>query len=91
MDLLFQSAETLAGRIAYLEFAAGHRHAVESKRPLSDPRPSKGFYLACDDLKVRGRWDVYPGRERYRLDARSKVIPFIEGARPNFPWTPLPR
>ncbi len=39
-----------------LELAGGHLHAVEIKRSVSDPRPSKGFHLACDDLKVRGRW-----------------------------------
>ena len=71
-----------------LELAAGHRHAVEIKRSLSDPRPSKGFHLACDDLKVRGRWVVYPGRERYRLDARTEVVPFSEAARPDFRWAP---
>jgi hypothetical protein len=74
-----------------VEFAAGHRHAVEIKRSLSDPRPSKGFYLACDDLKVRGRWVVYPGRERFRLDARTEVVPFTEAARPDFRWATLSR
>ena len=69
-----------------LELAAGHLQAVEIKRSLSDPRPSKGFHLACDDLKVRGRWVVYPGRERYRLDARTEVVPFTEAARPDFRW-----
>jgi hypothetical protein len=86
-----QSAESLAGRIAYLELAAGHLHAVEIKRSLSAPRPSKGFHLACDDLKVRGRWVVYPGRERYRLDARTEVVPFTETARPDFRWAPESR
>ena len=74
-----------------LELAAGHRHAVEIKRSLSDPRPSKGFHLACDDLKVRGRWVVYPGRERYRLDTRTEVVPFTDAARPDFRWTPESR
>jgi predicted AAA+ superfamily ATPase len=73
------------------ELAAGHLHAVEIKRSLSDPRPSKGFHLACDDLKVRGRWVVYPGRERYRLDARTEVVPFTEAARPDFRWAPESR
>ena len=74
-----------------LELAAGHRHAVEIKRSLSDPRPSKGFHLACDDLKVRGRWVVYPGRERYRLDTRTEVVPFTDAVRPGFRWTPESR
>jgi predicted AAA+ superfamily ATPase len=74
-----------------LEFAAGDRHAVEIKRSLNDPRPSKGFHLACDDLQVRGRWVVYPGRERYRLDARTEVVPFTEATRPDFNWTTKPQ
>jgi hypothetical protein len=73
-----------------LEFAAGHRHAVEIKRSISDPKPSKGFHLACDDLKVRGRWVVYPGRERYRLDSRTEVVPLTEAASSEFRWTPMP-
>ena len=64
------------------------RHAVEIKRSLSDPRPSKGFHLACDELEVRGCWVVYPGRDRYRLDARTKVTPFTEAAHPDFQWAP---
>ena len=69
-----------------LDFAGGKRHAVEIKRSLGDPRPGKGFHNACDDLKVQGRWVIYPGRERYRLDARTEVVPFTEAARPDFHW-----
>ena len=69
-----------------LDFTAGHRHAVEIKRSVSDPRPSKGFHLACDDLKVQGRWVVYPGRERFHLDARTQAIPFTAAAQPDLPW-----
>jgi len=69
-----------------LEVAGGHLHAVEIKRSVSDPRPSKGFHLACADLQVGGRWVIYPGRERYRLDARTEAIPFAELARPEFRW-----
>jgi len=71
-----------------LEFATGHRHAVEIKRSVSDPRPSKGFRLACDDLKMRGRCVIYPGRERYQLDPRTEAVPFTEVARPDFRWPP---
>lgn len=69
-----------------LELAGGHLHAVEIKRSVSDPRPSKGFHLACDNLKVRGRWVIHPGRERYPLDARTEAIPFTEAARPDSRW-----
>jgi len=70
-----------------LDVAPGQRHAVEIKRSVSDPRPSKGFHLACDDLKVQGRWVVYPGRERFHLDARTEAIPFTAAAQPDLPWT----
>ena len=70
-----------------LELGAGHRHAVEIKRSLSDPRPSKGFHLACDDLKLRGRWVIYPGQERYQPDTRTEAVPFTELARPDFRWS----
>jgi hypothetical protein len=69
-----------------LETAAGHCHAVEVKRSVSNPRPSKRFQLACDDLKVEGRSVIHPGRERYRLDARTEAIPFTEVARPDSRW-----
>lgn len=71
-----------------LDFESGHRHAVEIKRSLSDPRPSKGFHLGCEDLKVRARWVVYPGRERYHLDNLTQVIPFTEATQPGFRWVP---
>jgi len=74
-----------------LDFASGNRHAVEIKRSVSHPQPSKGFHIACDDLKVRGRWVVYPGGERFRLDARTEVVPFIEATRPDFRWEPESR
>ena len=74
-----------------LEFGAGRRHAVEIKRSVGDPRPSKGFHLACDDLKVRGRWVVYPGRERFRLDARTEAVPVSEVVHPNLQWMPESR
>lgn len=67
-----------------LELAGGQRHAVEIKRSTSDPRPSKGFDLACDDLEVRTRWVVYPGQERYRLDRRTEAMPLVELTRPGF-------
>jgi hypothetical protein len=74
-----------------LDFAGGHRHAVEIKRSLGDPRPGKGFHIACDDLKVQGRWVIYPGRDRYRLDAQTEAVPFAEATRPDFQWPPTPR
>ena len=58
-----------------LELRPGKIWAVEVKRSISDPRPAKGFYLACDDLKVARRFVVYPGEERYQLDKKTEVVP----------------
>jgi predicted AAA+ superfamily ATPase len=58
-----------------IEFSAKERWAIEIKRSLSDPRPSKGFYIACDDLKASRRIVLYPGDESFPLDAKTQVMP----------------
>ncbi len=69
-----------------LDFGAKDRCAIEVKRSISDPKPSRGFYLGCDDLGVKFRWVIYPGTERYALDAQTEVVPFTMAARPGFAW-----
>ena len=54
--------------------------AIEVKRSL-DPRPSRGFHSACEDVGPERKFVVYPGDERYRL-ARDVVAT---------PLTPLAR
>ncbi len=58
-----------------IEFSAKERWAIEIKRSLSNPRPSKGFYIGCEDLKVRRRIVLYPGEEAYSLDEQTEVMP----------------
>jgi len=58
-----------------LELGAGGRWAIEVKRSLSNPAPSKGFHLASDDVKATRRLVVYPGKEAYRIDAKTEVTP----------------
>ncbi len=58
-----------------VEFSAKERWAIEIKRSVSDPRPSKGFYTGCEDLGVRRRIVLYPGQESYALDAQTEVMP----------------
>jgi predicted AAA+ superfamily ATPase len=58
-----------------IEFNAKERWAIEIKRSLSDPRPSKGFYIGCEDLGVSRRIVLYPGEEAYPLDAQTEVMP----------------
>jgi len=48
--------------------------AIEVKRSL-DPHPSKGFHIACDDVKATKRFVVYPGQERFRIDSLTEAIP----------------
>lgn len=56
--------------------------AVEVKRSLSDPKPSRGFHLACEAVKAARRLVVYPGEERYQIDPLTEVVPLsviVEG------------
>lgn len=48
--------------------------AIEIKRSLS-PRPEKGFHHACADLSPARRFIVYPGEERYPLNAEVDATP----------------
>ncbi len=40
--------------------------AIEIKRSLT-PQPSKGFWLACEDLRPSAKYLVYPGAESFPL------------------------
>jgi len=57
-----------------LELGPRRLWAVEVKR-LLNPQPTKGFHLACEDVKATHRFVVYPGKERYRLDPSTEAIP----------------
>ena len=57
-----------------LELGPQRLWAVEVKRSLN-PKPAKGFHLACDDVEATHRFVVYPGTERYRLDPSTEAIP----------------
>ena len=45
------------------------------KRSLSDPKPSKGFYIGCADVKANHQIVVYPGQESYRHDPKTEIMP----------------
>jgi uncharacterized protein len=47
--------------------------AVEIKRS-SAPSVERGFYIACEDLKPNKRFVVYPGNERFPLNANTDAI-----------------
>jgi uncharacterized protein len=58
-----------------LEPAPNERWAIEIKRSLGDPKPSKGFYIGCEDIKAVRQIVLYPGDETYKLDRRTEVMP----------------
>jgi predicted AAA+ superfamily ATPase len=59
-----------------LEFGPKSIWAIEIKRSISNPVPSKGFYIACADLKATRQIVLYPGKESYRINPRVEVMPW---------------
>lgn len=57
-----------------LEFSGKEKWAIEIKRS-SAPVLSKGFHLACDDIKADKRFVVYSGTDRFSLGNNIIVIP----------------
>ena len=51
-----------------LQFNSGELWAIEVKRSVN-PRPERGYYHAIADLKPSRCFVVYPGQERFRLNA----------------------
>jgi uncharacterized protein len=49
-----------------LEFPNGEKWAVEIKRS-SAPSISKGFHIACEDIKPQKKYVVYSGKDRFSL------------------------
>jgi predicted AAA+ superfamily ATPase len=58
-----------------LDLGPKRRWAIEVKRSVGAPHPSKGFHLAAADVGATRKIVVYPGREAYRLDATTEVVP----------------
>jgi len=52
--------------------------AIECKANVSRPKPTKGFFQACEDLKVDRRWVVYPGQECLPLGKGGEVLSLAE-------------
>ncbi len=49
-----------------LEFSPTQKWAIEIKRS-SSPSLSKGFYIACEDVKPQRRYVVYSGKDRFTM------------------------
>jgi hypothetical protein len=58
-----------------IEFSAKERWAIEVKRSLGNPGPSKGFHIGCADIKAARQIVLYPGNESFKLDAVTEVMP----------------
>jgi predicted AAA+ superfamily ATPase len=58
-----------------IEFGPKERWAIEMKRSIGSPAPSKGYYLGCEDIGATRQIVLYPGTERFRLDAKTEVMP----------------
>ena len=56
-----------------LEFSPAEKWAIEIKRS-SSPTLSKGFYIACDDIKPQRRYVVYGGNDSFRMGAGITAI-----------------
>jgi hypothetical protein len=56
-----------------LTLPGGKVWAIEIKRS-SAPSVERGFHIACADLKPNQRFVVYPGEERFPLDAKTDAI-----------------
>jgi len=55
----------------------GRRWAVEIKHSMN-PRPSRGFHAACEDIKPSESFVVYPGTERIPLGENLEGIGLLE-------------
>ena len=60
-----------------LTLPGGKLWAVEIKRS-SATKLERGFHLACADLKPARRFVVYPGDDRFPLDAETEVLGLAE-------------
>ena len=58
-----------------VEFSAKERWAVEIKRSLGNPAPSKGFYIGCADIHATRQIVLYPGEERFKIDSKTEAMP----------------
>jgi uncharacterized protein len=57
-----------------IEFSAKERWAIEVKRSLGNPVPSKGFYIGCADIHATRQIVLYPGSESFKLDGKTEVM-----------------
>ena len=60
-----------------LEFSPTEKWAIEIKRS-SSPSLSKGFYVACDDVKPQRRYVVYAGKDTFSISENITAISLFD-------------
>jgi predicted AAA+ superfamily ATPase len=60
-----------------LEFSGSEKWAIEIKR-RSSPSITKGFHIACEDIKPERRYVVYSGKDRFSLGEGITAIPLFD-------------
>lgn len=60
-----------------LEFSGQEKWAIEVKRS-SSPSVSKGFHIACNDIKADRRYVVYSGKDKFPLGEGVVAIPLAD-------------
>jgi hypothetical protein len=58
-----------------LELTPTRRWAIEIKRSTADPKPSRGFHVACEDLNVERRIVAYPGTHAFGQAGGIETLP----------------
>jgi len=61
-----------------LEFSPSRCWAIEIKRSTANPRPEKGFHLACDTLEAERRIVVYPGDRGFPQANGVETVPVVQ-------------
>ena len=56
-----------------LEFGVNERWAIEIKRSAA-PSVSKGFHIACDDIKAAQKFVVYSGQDSFSMGPEVRAI-----------------
>lgn len=56
-----------------LEFGVSERWAIEIKRSAS-PSLSKGFYIACEDVKATRKYVVYSGQDSFSMGQGVRAV-----------------
>ena len=60
-----------------LEFGGMEKWAIEIKRS-SAPSLSKGFYIACEDIKPNRKYVVYAGKDTFTMEGGVIAIPVFD-------------